>query len=215
MNKEQIEVGDRRKFGDQGTNLRNFWEKSNIQLRLISELMEKSKSRPISKSPPQYWTPNHEVQKPTFNTNFAKFYKENYKSYSRKMYFMYIFLKTSIKVWLWNISDKTLLLKFGFMNTAMWSPKPNSEPNFWPKRKTETEFGAEFLTKKNNRIQPRSKFRRRPPLAVDPYTVCPVWSDFSGLVWILTFSQNLVWIRSEFTPKVRKILKIISLSWFY
>ena len=164
----ELEVGDRRKFGDQGTNLRNFWEKSNIQLRLISELMEKSKSRPSSKSPPQYWTPNHEVQKPTFNTNFAKFYKENYKSYSRKMYFMYIFLKTSIKVWLWNISDKTLLLKFGFMNTAMWSPKPNSEPNFWPKRKTETEFGAEFLTKKNNRIQPRSKFRRRPPLHVTP-----------------------------------------------
>ena len=143
---QQLEVGDRRKFGDQGTNLRNFWEKSNIRLRLISELMEKSKSQPSSKSPPQYWTPNHEVQKPTFNTNFAKFYKENYKSYSRKMYFMYIFLKTSIKVWLWNISDKTLLLKFGFMNTAMWSPKPNSEPNFWPKRKTETEFGAEFLT---------------------------------------------------------------------
>ena len=26
-----------------------------------------------------------EVQKPTFKTNFAKFYKENYKSYSRKM----------------------------------------------------------------------------------------------------------------------------------
>ena len=162
-----VEVGDRRKFGDQGTNLRNFWEKSNIRLRLISELMEKSKSQPSSKSPPQYWTPNHEVQKPTFNTNFAKFYKENYKSYSRKMYFMNIFLKTSIKVWLWNISDKTLLLKFGFMNTAMWSPKPNSEPNFWPKRKTETEFGAEFLTKKNNRIQPRSKFRRRPPLCLD------------------------------------------------
>ena len=130
--------------------------------------MEKSKSQPSSKSPPQYWTPNHEVQKPTFNTNFAKFYKENYKSYSRKMYFMYIFLKTSIKVWLWNISDKTLLLKFGFMNTAMWSPKPNSEPNFWPKRKTETEFGAEFLTKKNNRIQPSSKFRRRPPLSLSP-----------------------------------------------
>ena len=136
-----VEVGDRRKFGDQGTNLRNFWEKSNIRLRLISELMEKSKSQPSSKSPPQYWTPNHEVQKPTFNTNFAKFYKENYKSYSRKMYFMYIFLKTSIKVWLWNISDKTLLLKFGFMNTAMWSPKPNSEPNFWPKRTTEFNRG--------------------------------------------------------------------------
>ena len=134
-------MGDRRKFGDQGTNLRNFWEKSNIRLRLISELMEKSKSQPSSKYPPQYWTPNHEVQKPTFNTNFAKFYKENYKSYSRKMYFMDIFLKTSIKVWLWNISDKTLLLKFGFMNTAMWSPKPNSEPNFWPKRTTEFNRG--------------------------------------------------------------------------
>ena len=103
--------------------------------------MEKSKSQPSSKSPPQYWTPNHEVQKPTFNTNFAKFYKENYKSYLRKMYSMYIFLKTSIKVWLWNISDKTLLLKFGFMNTAMWSPKPNSEPNFWPKRTTEFNRG--------------------------------------------------------------------------
>ena len=122
----RLEVGDRRKFGDQGTNLRNFWEKSNIRLRLISELMEKSKSQPSSKSPPQYWTPNHEVQKPTFNTNFAKFYKENYKSYSRKMYFLYIFLKTSIKVWLSYISDKTLWLKFGFMNTAMRTPKPNS-----------------------------------------------------------------------------------------
>ena len=177
-------MGDRRKFGDQGTNLRNFWEKSNIRLRLISELMEKSKSQPSSKSPPQYWTPNHEVQKPTFNTNFAKFYKENYKSYSRKMYFMYIFLKTSIKVWLWNISDKTLLLKFGFMNTAMWSPKPNSEPNFWPKRKTETEFGAEFLTKKNNRIQPRSKFRRRPPLLREK-----VWLTVGGRGWELYWAE--------------------------
>ena len=148
-------MGDRRKFGDQGTNLCNFWEKSNIQLRLISELMEKSKSRPSSKSPPQYWTPNHEVQKPTFNTNFAKFYKENYKSYSRKMYFMYIFLKTSIKVWLSYISDKTL-----FSNLVLWTqqckhqnrirsrisdlkekPKPNSEPNFWPKRTTEFNRG--------------------------------------------------------------------------